>query len=160
VIAVAVALAAFGVGQMAFELHRPDRGVAPVWAKRIGGVIGGQLLPGDRVIYPDGVVPREVCCDWYVRQLGDRVSGDLTGPPGPEARRVWLVLLGASGNEIGRVNEARLRATLGPGWVPIAQADYLMQPTPHPQVYFTCRILCMARVGDPVQPPIFSSFPQ
>jgi hypothetical protein len=27
-------------------------------------------------------------------------------------------------------------------------------------VYFTCRIICMARDGDPVPRPIFSSFPQ
>ena len=87
----AVVLAGFGIGQIAFDLVRPDRDQICRWSQRIGGEVRRQLKPGDRVVVASPLFMSDITLIYQLARLGDRITWDVAADVS-DAPRVWVVV--------------------------------------------------------------------
>jgi hypothetical protein len=155
-VAAAVVLAAFGVGQIAFDLLRPHHDRLAEWSQSLGSELKRNIRPGDQVVALS-TTERISMVEWYVNQSCGQVAWGKRPEPGPEVRRVWLVILAT--NRDGRAEVAEQIAALGPEWATIARAEYLVLADPRFPNYLHCTVVCMSRFNADVEHPLLQAKP-
>lgn len=158
--ATAVFLGLIGLGQVVFDIIRPDHDEPVRAAKKLYWSVAPHLRPGDRVVFrpergranPEAEWYAALVL-WYIPRLDDRALEPLTGPPGTDTRRVWVVVVGEDDDELTQL--AKAQAVLGPAWeLVVGPKRFEVRPEPNrPEARLWYAIGCFARAGDPVDRP-------
>lgn len=140
--AAVILLAGFGLGQVIFDLARPEHGSGAAWARGVLREVGRNVRPGDLVVVGNGTV-RDASFEWYAAKLGGMRADDFTPDSPRPAGRVWFVVLGMTGTP---TEEARLEAAIGPGWETLERVEYQLPPNGD-GVSLACAVRCLSRVA-------------